>query len=149
MSIPATTMIYPLTTIRFTDDSLLVTQVNASQIVTPSITPGVIVDSASVTGSDGQYLMCNANSSLVWTTLPGNSLGEVLTTNNDADQHTITNLLSLNLIGLDTTSCTISSAYSTLNISTNADITGSDKSFSRAYLPISVAGVKYYLPLFS
>jgi hypothetical protein len=149
MPIPATTINYPLTTFHFTNNSTLITDINASYIVTPSITPGVIVDSSSSTGSNGQYLTCNANSSLVWTTLPGNSLGEVLTKNNNASGNTITNLLSLNLIGSDTTSCTISSYESTLNISTNADISGSDKSFSRAYLPISVAGVKYYLPLFS
>jgi hypothetical protein len=116
----------------------------------------VLVDTAVSSGTANQVLTAGVSGgSVVWADLPSAvtpSLAEVMAvaTAGDAGGQALSNLPSVSLF--DTAGGVVLSAIASsavLNISTPADISGATKEFSRNYLPISVAGVVYYLPLFS
>ena len=157
MAIPACVQNFPPTTFHLTDAGADVTDINAAGIVCPAITPAVIYDATGPSaGTAGQFLCAGVSGgSVVWADLPSAvtpSLAEVMAvaTAGDAGGQALVNTPSVGLF--DTSLGVVLSAIASsdvLNISTAADATGATKEFSRAYLPISVAGVVYYLPLFS
>ena len=162
MANPATQMNFPLTTLHLTDATAGVVDISGSGIACPRIAPAVIYDATAVTPSAGtanQVLTAGvAGGSVVWADLPASvtpSLAEVLAVGADANQVAITNLISLQLANVGAgsqvtlSSAVVSGSNIALNVNTVADNTGATKEFSRAYLPIGVGGVIYYLPLFS
>lgn len=160
MANPATQMNFPLTTLHLTDAGASVTDINAAGISCPAITPAVIYDTTGPSaGTANQVLTAGvAGGSVVWADLPAATvptLAEVLAEGADANQVAITNLVSLQLADIGAgsqvtlSSAVVSGSNIALNVNTVADNTGATKEFSRAYLPIGVGGVIYYLPLFS
>jgi hypothetical protein len=159
MATGATQMNFPLTTLHLTDATAGVVDISGSGISCPSIKPAVILDTTAVTPSSGtanQVLTAGpSGGSVVWADLPGAvtpSLADVMAvaTAGDAGGQGLSNTPSVGLINTSVgvvLSAVVSSDV--LNISTAADVSAATKEFSRNYLPISVAGVVYYLPLFS
>ena len=146
---------YPLTSFHLTDAAAGVVDISGSGIACPAITPAVIYDATASAGTADQVLSAGAGGSVVWADLPAAvtpSLAEVMAvaTAGDAGGQGLSNTPS---VGLFNTSIgvVLSALLSSdvLNISTAADVSAATKEFSRNYLPISVAGVMYYLPLFS
>lgn len=158
MAISPTQMNFPLTTLHLTDATAGVVDISGSGIACPAITPAVIYDAsvAPSAGTANQVLTAGvAGGSVVWADLPAvttPSLAEVMAvaTAGDAGGQGLSNTPSVGLFNTSigvVLSAVVSSDI--LNLSTAPDVSGSTKEFSRAYLPISVGGVVYYLPLFS
>jgi len=159
MATPATQMNFPLTTLHLTDATAGVVDISGSGISCPVIKPVTLRDATAGAGSlgtAGQVLTAGVSgSSVVWADLPAAvtpSLAEVMAvaTAGDAGGQGLSNTPSVGLFNTSVgvvLSAVLDSAV--LNISTPADVSGATKEFSRNYLPISVAGVVYYLPLFS
>ena len=159
MATGATQINYPLTSFHLTDAAAGVVDISGSGIACPRITPAVIYDATAVTPSAGtadQVLSAGpSGGSVVWVDLPAAvtpSLAEVMAvaTAGDAGGQGFSNTPSIGLFNTSVgvvLSATLSNDV--LNISTAADVSAATKEFSRNYLPISVAGIMYYLPLFS
>ena len=155
MTIPSTQINYPFTTLHLSDESYTV-DINGSGITTRSITPAILVDTVASSGTANQVLTASgAGGSVLWADLPvvvTPSLAEVMAvaTAGDAGGQALHNTPSIGLFNTNV-GVVLSAVHSTdvLNISTALDTTGAPKEFSRAYLPISVGGVVYYLPLYS
>ena len=156
MATPACIQNFPLTSFHFVDASANVVDISGAGMVAPYVKPAVIKDSAVSSGTADQVLSAGpSGGSVVWVDLPAAvtpSLADVMAvaTAGDAGGQGLSNTPS---VGLFNTSVgvVLSALLSSdiLDISTAADVSGATKEFSRNYLPISVAGITYYLPLFS
>ena len=129
-----------------------------NELTTPKAIPAQIQDTTASLGTAGQVLTAGvAGSSVVWADAgagPTPSLASVaaVATAGDFGAQALSNAPSLSMTADAGVSAVVLSAIAAsdvLNLSTAADVSGDTKDFSRSYLPISVAGVVYYLPLFS
>lgn len=99
------TVLYPATNLSVGDGVASTTsQIKPTEILTPSITPTVIKDSADSAGSAGQYLASDG-AALTWTALPSApptpTLSEVLVAGNSADATNIDmNLNQIQNVGI-------------------------------------------------
>jgi hypothetical protein len=96
MAIPPIQVNYPRTTFSFTDASSNLATLSAAELVVPSITTNVIVDSASSTGTSGQYLISNASSEIQWASGAGWLVGDA-TGDLNMNSYNITNGQGLTL----------------------------------------------------
>jgi len=156
MATPACVQNFPLTSFHFVDADANVVDISGAGIVAPYVKPAVLVDTAVSSGTANQVLTAGVSGgSVVWADLPAAvtpSLAEVMAvaTAGDAGGQGLSNTPSVALYNTSV-GVVLSALLSSdiLDISTAADVSGATKEFSRNYLPISVAGITYYLPLFS
>ena len=132
--------------------------VGYNEIVTPKAIPAQIADTTASVGTAGQVLTAGlTGGSVVWAdagagATPSRASVAAVATAGDFGEQALSNTPSLSMTADSSVSTIVLSAVAAsdiLNLSTAADSTGATKEFSRSYLPISVAGVVYYLPLFS
>jgi hypothetical protein len=115
-----------------------------------------------VASTEGQVITADAAGKPYWSDVPPSdvpSLAEVLAVSPAGvatTGQTISNLESLGLFNAAANDSVVLSGFYqvgltsiALNVNTTADVSGDTKAFSRAYLPIAVSGVLYYLPLYS
>ena len=156
MAIPASQMNFPLTTFSLTDNASNTATLSAAELVIPSITPTVIVDSTTSIGTEGQILTCDASSALVWANPAATpNIAQVLAVEVDgvsgnANNQPLTNIQRLGFYSVAQTSGIKGGLNGQLVISTAGD-SGTTRQFARVYLPISIGNDDtklYYLPLF-
>jgi len=115
-----------------------------------------------IASTEGQVITADVAGKPYWADVPPSdvpSLAEVLAVSPAGvatTGQTISNLESLGLFNaVANDSVVLTGFYQVglpsiaLNVNTTADVSGDTKAFSRAYLPIAVSGVLYYLPLYS
>jgi len=175
MAVPPTQINYPLTTFSFSDPTnTAVNAVAPTSVTLSNISGGItytarlspqnlsivqveaynIKDITSSTGTPNQILSGGDNGGIIWKDIITPSLAEVMAVSpaGDASGQALTNIPSITMNTGSNTSSVVLSAISSsdvLSISTNPDITGSTKEFSRKYLPLRIAGTTYYIQLFS
>lgn len=112
-----------------------------------------------IASTEGQVITADAAGKPYWSDVPPvPSLAEVLAVSPAGvatTGQTISNLESLGLFNAAANDSVVLTGFYqvgltsiALNVNTTADVSGDTKAFSRAYLPIAVSGVLYYLPLF-
>ena len=103
-------------------------------------------------GGAGEVIKSDASGAPYWAT---ESLSDVLAVSANASQADITNVKSIQFTNVSDdksvvlTTINVSANLETLNISTSPDFSGSSKEFTRAYLPLGIGGIIYYLPLYT
>lgn len=156
MAIPPTQINYPQTTFNLVSaNGTQTTLIDWEGVTTTNITPAKIIDSTNMSGNANQVLSAGSGGTILWVDLPPTpSLADVMAVSpaGDASGQALSNIPSISMSADANSTVVVLSANASsdlLSISTNPDITGATKEFSRKYLPLSIAGTTYYIQLYS
>jgi hypothetical protein len=155
MTIPPTQINYPQTTFNLVSaNGTQTTLIDWAGVTTTNITPAKIIDYTNMSGNANQVLSAGSGGTILWVDLPLTpSLADVMAVSpaGDASGQALSNIPSITMNNGANSSVVLSANASSdlLSISTNPDITGATKEFSRKYLPLNIAGTTYYIQLYS